>query len=71
MRDAVDVRRVEPVDLFDTGIITDHVIWNLRNGRNSHNELPTLGGVGVYHAMRIAVSERDDVPLFSLRGGTT
>ena len=63
VRDAVDVRRVEPVDLFDTGIITDHVIWNLRNGRNSHNELPTLGGVGVYHAMRLAVSERDDVPL--------
>lgn len=62
----VDVRDVSVHDLFSSGFVTHTTVHTLRKGRKWHHEHSSKGGIGLIHAVRLALAKDPSRPLLLL-----
>ena len=59
----VDVRDVTVQDLHASGLVTHTAVHTLRHGRKWHHEHSSKGGIGLQHAVRLALLKDTGRPL--------
>jgi hypothetical protein len=66
VQQGIDLRKVPPKALLETGLISHTVFHTLTHGRKWDHEVPTGGALGVAHANRLALREDVTRPLLLL-----